>query len=195
MTNIRITELNIFIYLFLYFINTIYMDILYNLIDYNLINYNRCLCKRLKKTASINENNILQKNISIENINLDTETNKILINMIIIHNDLLDKFYKLYTKFMNLIDYIQQTGPKIFNLDKLKINDIKTHIEKKSYKLDIERFDNNIIYYLNDNDKKLLYKYLTERKKDLYNKIEKLINLIAKLDVITLKFTDKLINL
>jgi hypothetical protein len=171
------------------------MDILYNLIDYNLINYNISLCKRLKKTASINENNILQKNISIENINLDTEANKILINMIIIHNDLLDKFYKLYTKFMNLIDYIQQTGPKIFNLDKLKINDIKTHIEKKSYKLDIERFDNNIIYYLNDNDKKLLYKYLTERKKDLYNKIEKLINLIAKLDVITLKFTDKLINL
>ena len=162
------------------------MDLLYNHNRHKYIN----ICKYLKKTAYINTH-IIRLTIKLTH----SDDNKKIMSMISIHNDLLDKFEKLYTKFMNLVDYIQQTGPKIFDLDKFKIHDIKSHIDQKSYKLDIERFDTNIVYYLNNDDKKILYNYLIERKQDLYDKIEKILDLIKRLDEITLNFRERLINL
>ena len=161
------------------------MNVIYNCNKCKYIN----ICKYIKKTAYINKN-IIHFNIKISNID-----NNSIISMIITHNELLDKFEKLYIKFMNLIEYIQQTGSNIFNLDKMRIQDIKTHIINKSCKVNIERLNTQIIYYLNDIDIKLLYNYLIERKQDLYDKIEKLISLIKRLDEMTNLFKKRLDNL
>ena len=156
----------------------------------DLLKYNKCICKHLKKKAEINKLSLTQSKI-LEYIDENDVYNQDLILMITTHNKLLEKFLNLYNKFMNLLSYIQETEPEIFKLN----FDIKKHIIKKKYNIDIEKFDTNIVYYIADKDKKLLYAYLVERKKDLYNKIDKLIHLINRLDEDTQKFRNNLLQL
>ena len=163
-----------------------------------LINYNKCICKHLKKTASINKQKkvYIQEINIIDEFNIHNEFNNLLLTMIDEHNNLMHKFIELYNKFIDLLEYISQSTPEIFN-ESMNINSIKSVNSikiKNKKKLDLETFDRLIIYSLSEKDKHLLYNYLITRKTDVTIKIEKIISLIEKLKIITNDFKTNLLN-
>ena len=153
------------------------------------IKYSIKICTYIKHKAQQNKKLFII-------IDLDEKHRKILRNLILNHNNLLQKFTDLYNKFMNLIEHIKQTSPYIFDAsDKIERFDIQHIRINTAKKLQIEQFDTEIINYLSLEDRNLLENYIKQREVDLHDKISHLIRLIEKLENITTQFKEKILNL
>jgi hypothetical protein len=155
----------------------------------NKVKYRIKLSKYLKDTAIHNKKLLVT-------IKINKKYKKILYNLIDTHNDLLTKFINLYNKFMDLVFYIKETSPNILktvtDIEKYNITDIKA---KNKEKLELELFDRDIVVYLSEKDRHLLEDYINKRNVELYDKINRLLGLIDKLNILTIKLKKEILNL
>ena len=147
----------------------------------------KCVCSDKSKSKSKYTPYIKPLDIIIEKDN-SIISDELVLKLINIYNDLVEKFVILYNKFMTVLNYIKHAGPALFDLDlseilTIDIKDIK--IKKTNNLLNTEKIDVNILQIIKIDDKIVLSEYLIKRI-DIYKiKIDELLKLVNKLTSIT----------